>query len=47
MVTQCTFASPEGHHGRLSQTRTILSSHLHLIQAVWLQLGQGQLIQRA
>lgn len=48
MFTQCsTFAGPEGHHGRLSQTCTVLSSHLHLIQAVWLQLGQSQLVQRA
>lgn len=42
-----TFASSESHHGRLSQTRTVLCSHLYFIQAVWLQLGQGQLLERA
>ena len=42
-----TFAGSEGHHGRLAQASTVPGSHLHLIQAVWLQLGQGQLVERA
>ena len=42
----CTFACPEGHHGGLSQASTVLSRHLYLVQTGWLQLGQGQLVEK-
>lgn len=40
------FTSAEGHHGCLSLASTVVSSHLHLIEAPRVQPGEGQAVLR-
>lgn len=40
------FTGAEGDHGRLSLAGTVVSSHLHLVEAPRVQPGEGQAVLR-